>query len=96
MVDSCSSLNIIPISNLEMVGFPRKHMVEQSSELSSFGGDASLTLCNLMLIRKWGPFEPLRAFMLSMLLLLIICFFKGPGSISTISCPPLTLDVLKL
>lgn len=44
MVDPGSSPNIMPLSTLEEVGIFLEHGVEQSIEISNFGGDASLML----------------------------------------------------
>lgn len=43
-VDLGSSLNILPLTTLVMVGNARKHVVEQAVEVFGFGGNALFTL----------------------------------------------------
>lgn len=96
LLDLASSLCHCLVLTLEAIGIPQEHVVAHSIEIYGFGGDESLTLGYISVDLKMGLFKKLLGFMFLMLVVIIICSSEDLESISTMACPPLTINVSKL
>lgn len=93
MVDRGYSLNIMPLSMLEVVGIPESKIIDQSIEILGFGGNVPFTLSYTNLDLTMGPIRVVPRFhdidaRTSYHLLL-----ESPGSINTRLYSPRTNSV---